>query len=355
MPEMSEPTLVPIHRIYSRALKNFRSLYVYLPPSYMKQPHRKFPVLYMQDGQNIFSGDLSYSGVGWEIHKTTDVLIKNGALEELIIVGIAHNNAQRLHEYAHFDGNYNGRSIKGRADLYEKFLIEDVMPFIEANFRVKTGAAHTGLMGSSMGGLVTFVIGLKHPNRFGKLGVVSPSFWWNRAALSNFIASLEPKQLPKRMWIDMGASEGDMMQGFEEMLELLFKKGVHYMSELAYWIVPDGAHSEYDWQCRAHHPLLYLFGKIGQPERLELHAPDFMEQNDPAQYIRADLIFDSGFRVTPEPIEFFSSDPEILSIGWDLKLYASQPGEVILTGLSGNFSAEYHCTVLEKNELQTIR
>jgi hypothetical protein len=306
----------------------------------------------MHDGQNIFTGEASYSGMGWEIHHTADELIQKQAMEEIIIVGIANDNARRLSEYAHFDGSFQGKRVKAMGEKYENFLLKDVMPFIEANFRVLTGVAHTALMGSSMGGLVTFTIGLRHPDTFGMLGVVSPSFWWNPEALLAFVDTLNLQDYRGKMWLDIGTAEGEMTQGFEKMIYTLKEKGD--FSDMVWWIVPDGKHSEYDWQLRAHCPLLYFFGNIGNPEHLEIFAPDVLEQGDHTAHLHSTLVYDSGFCMTPEDVEYGTSSEEILSIGWDETLYANSPGEVVLTGIGDGLPASRHCTVTESSHAESV-
>lgn len=346
MEAYSQSECLTLHRFYSRALRNFRSLYIYLPPSYKTDPDRHFPVLYMHDGQNIFSGDESYSGMGWEIHQTADELIECGAMEEIVIIGIANAGEQRLNEYAHSDYKTMGKSIRSKGERYERFLLEDVMPFVEANYRVLTEPENTGLMGSSMGGLVTFMIGTRHPERFGKLGVLSPSFWWNPAAMSSYLDQLDSDHLPKRMWMDMGDSEGHLKEGFDTVLGRLIEMGIAMRTEMAVWVVPGGIHSEYDWQMRAHCPLLYLFGDVGHPVVLELHAPETLVKGDNSHYLRPVLAYDSGFCVTPFEATCWSSAPDVLSLGWDLRLYANAPGKAVLQASCGSLEASRACRVI---------
>ncbi|MDW7670271.1 MAG: alpha/beta hydrolase-fold protein [Bacillota bacterium] len=328
----TEPSnILPIHRFYSRSLKNFRSLYVYLPPSYPFQPDRQYPVLYMHDGQNIFDGSLSYSGDGWEIHRIADELISLGMMEEILIVGISHQHDQRLNEYAHVDGAYEGSSVKGKGLLYESFLLEDVKPFIEANFRVLAGREHTGLMGSSMGGLVTFQIGLRHPSVFGKLGVLSPSFWWNPPKTLRLIERLPKKNLPTRLWIDMGEAEGPLMDDFSIVLNRLRKKGIKPQDELACWMVPEGTHSETAWMNRVYCPLLYLFGETGVPKQLVIDGSNQVSLQASRRRILLTAVYTTGFCLSPHPARFTSSRPGVLTVGPDQTLHPHRPGETIIT------------------------
>lgn len=345
-----------IHRFYARALDNFRSLYIYLPPSYSLEPERRFPVLYMQDGQNIFDGSGSYSGEGWEIDRAATALIQRGLMEEIVIVGIAHQHEERLSEYAHEDGRFQGQRVRGRGALYEAFLLEDVMPFIEANYRVLTGPEHTALMGSSMGGLVTFRIGLRHPGVFGKLGVVSPSFWWNDCSTVKLVRALKRQSLPGRLWLDMGSAEGDFGHGFREVAAALYRQGMVPLKEMACLYMPDGLHSEPDWKARVHCPLLYFFGEIGTPEHLELHGRDVVGLIGPRTGILPLVRFSTGFMVTPLPDSIRSSRPEILTAGRDGTLQPHGTGEANLTLHWGELSASRSYVVTDQlSETVSIR
>lgn len=328
----TEPSnILPIHRFYSRSLKNFRSLYVYLPPSYGSQPERDYPVLYMHDGQNIFDGRLSYSGDGWEIHRVADELTALGLMEEILIVGISHQHEERLSEYAHVKGSYQNQPIPGRGELYETFLLEDVKPFIEANFRVRPGRDNTGLMGSSMGGLVTFQMGLRHPMVFGKLGILSPSFWWNPNQTLRQIERLPKSKRPSRLWIDMGDSEGPLMEHFTIVMNRLWKKGIKPQDEMVCWLVPGADHSERAWMNRVYCPLLYLFGNIGKPKQLVLDGSHQISLQGGSRKILLTALYDTGFCHTPHPVRFNSSMKEVITISGDGLLHPLQPGETIIT------------------------
>jgi predicted alpha/beta superfamily hydrolase len=264
--------LTTIKRFYSRALDNFRTLRLYLPPSYWLEPERCFPVLYMHDGQNIFGGEYSYSGAGWEIHQVADELIEQQRIEEIVIVGIDNMESERLSEYAHTDGSFEGSSVPGKGLLYEKFLLEDIKPFIEANYRVLGDPENIALMGSSMGGLITLNIGLRHPDVFKKLGVLSPSFWWDTDHILETVRQLPKDELPARMWIDMGDAERNFKRGFFEVVQMFWYRGVVRHHQMACWVIPGGVHSEVDWMYRAQGPLLYFFGDKNEQNYLEIKA-----------------------------------------------------------------------------------
>ena len=145
---------------------------VYLPPGYVEDTGRTYPVLYMHDGQNLFDPATAFGGNEWRLDDTAEELIERGAIEPLIIVGIYNTGEQRIHEYTPTtDPKLGG----GKADLYGKMLVEEVKPFIEKTYRTLPGPENTGMGGSSLGGLVTLHLGIQYPQVFGKLAVLSPS------------------------------------------------------------------------------------------------------------------------------------------------------------------------------------
>lgn len=310
------PEIIEIKDFYSSVLDNSRSLYVCLPPSYESDQDRCYPVLYMQDGQNIFDGETSYSGAGWEIHRIAHELAVLGEVQELIIIGIGHQNQMRLSEYAHCNGRFQGNSVQGRGLLYESFLINEVKPYIENAFRTLGGPENTGLMGSSMGGLVTFNIALRNPHIFGKAGVVSPSFWWGGSTVLKMVKAVS-HPVPVKMWLDMGEAEGEFSKGFAEVLDAIEKKGLFADADFAVWRVPEAIHSESDWMKRVHCPLRHLFGEIGHPQELQLTGRSVLGQSEATFRMSVTAVFSTGFSISPRSVTFYSSDPEVLTIDRD--------------------------------------
>lgn len=252
--------MVKIEEFYSNILNNTREINIYLPPSYYESTDKSYSVLYMHDGQNIFDGERAYAGVGWMVHETHDELVDRGMIRELIIVGIDNMEHDRLSEYAHFNGKYKRERIRAKGWLYERFIIEELKPFIDENFRTLTNPEDTGLMGSSMGGLVSFNIGFRNPDVFGRLGIISPSFWWETRENIRTVYMHQDAIESSRMWIDMGTREGNLDKSFDKVVEHILSiydssKG----SIEAHWII-GAAHTEADWQQRVHWPLIHLFG-----------------------------------------------------------------------------------------------
>lgn len=156
-----------------------RKIVVYLPPTYYQKANKKFPVLYMHDGQNIFDNNQANRG-GWHVNRTTDRLIKQGKIEDVVIVGIP-NTIHRGAEYAppiSFKAFQEHAGVKkGWGDKYFQYVKNSVMPEMLKRFRIKQGPANTGTAGSSLGGLISLYFSYQHPETFGKAGVVSPAFF----------------------------------------------------------------------------------------------------------------------------------------------------------------------------------
>lgn len=140
------------------------------------------PVLYMHDGQNVFSPDAFFGG--WQTSVTADALISDGAIQPVLIVAI-DNTAARLEEYSHVPDDIGDGPIGGLADDYADFVVDGVIPFVESRYDVRTGPANTGVLGSSMGGLVSLHLGHRHPDVFGFVGSMSGTLPWGTFGLQN--------------------------------------------------------------------------------------------------------------------------------------------------------------------------
>ena len=241
----------------SRVLKNERDLVVYLPPGYEEQPSRRFPVLYLHDGQNLFDGSTAFvPGMDWRVGQTADHVIGTGTVEPLLIVGIYNLGKHRIHEYTPTRVPKIGG---GRAGRYGKFLINEVKPFIDNEYRTLGGSAHTGLGGSSLGGLVSLYVGLKFPRIFGRLAALSPSVWWNQRVMHRFAAAVQAKPRP-HIWLDIGTREGrQIVRDVENFRDVLLQKGWEFGRDLHYERVEGAEHNEAAWSQRVGPVLQFLF------------------------------------------------------------------------------------------------
>ena len=247
---------------HSKILNNDRDVLVYLPPGYDAAKDRHYPILYMHDGQNLFDGATSFiPGQEWRVDETAQTLISAGKIEPLIIVGI-YNNKDRIDEYTPAaDAKYKG----GKADLYGRMLVEELKPFIDAQYRTKKDAAQTGLGGSSLGGLVSLYLALKYHKVFGRVAVVSPSVWFANKQIVRYVEAL-PKKPAVRIWMDIGTKEGRTDEEAQHTVddarllkETLVKKGWKIGKDFKYVEAADAVHNEGAWAARVDSILTFLF------------------------------------------------------------------------------------------------
>jgi predicted alpha/beta superfamily hydrolase len=235
-----------------------RPILVYLPPSYESQPTRRFPVLYLHDGQNVLDSRTAFGGVEWAADETAERLIGEGSIEPLILVAVG-NTADRMDEYTQTVDS--GEGAGGDADLYGRLLVEELKPVIDSRYRTQPGADTTGLCGSSLGGLVTMYLGLTHSEVFGRLGVVSPSVWWDSRDIVDRVQALTAK-LPLRIWEDIGTAEGSgsgPVNDARALRDALLAKGWQVDVDLAYREYAGAQHNETAWAARFDEILKFLF------------------------------------------------------------------------------------------------
>lgn len=241
-------TLRIIEDFASPQLGNSRKLRIYLPPGYDASPQRRYPVLYMHDGQNLFDPKTAAFGTAWEIGTTVDKLIATGAIEPLIIVGI-DNTPDRIAEYTPCcDKKYGG----GKIDAYAAFIVDTVKPWADANLRTRTEREHTAIMGSSLGGIASVYIGQQYPQVFSQAAGVSSSFWWNERMFINNL----PARPAVRFYIDAG-TDNDGIEDTRKMRDAMQAKGY----DLHYHEAEGGSHNEKSWARRVDIPLTWFFRK----------------------------------------------------------------------------------------------
>ena len=239
-----------------------RDLRVYLPASYDSEPSRRYPVLYLHDGQNLFDASEAAFGVEWQVDETVDALVAAGRIPEVIVVGI-DNTAERIRDYTpDVDPAYPD---SGAGDLYLDALVGRIKPWIESRYRVRCGREHTAVAGSSLGGLISFRAMERHGDVIGRFGCLSSSFWWNtQSALSRYQSSSPPT--PLRLWLD-GGSEEDALDATglsgriadnRAVLARALALGLVYGDSVALLEDPGAAHDEAAWAARLPSVLGYL-------------------------------------------------------------------------------------------------
>jgi predicted alpha/beta superfamily hydrolase len=246
-------TKVTVPGFWSPQLGNSRSLIMYLPPSYHENPLKRYPVLYMHDGQNLFEAATSAFGVEWRVDETINAAVPAGQMDEVIVVGV-YNNANRIWEYTPCcDPSYGG----GGANTYERFLIDTVKPYVDQTYRTLSSKANTAIMGSSLGGLVSCYIARRNPSVFSKTGCMSSSFWWNSEAFTVQVEQATTK-VPIRFYIDAGTVSDGLPQT-QRMDAALRADGYVPGADLKFVTAQGASHNEASWAARVGTPLAYLF------------------------------------------------------------------------------------------------
>jgi predicted alpha/beta superfamily hydrolase len=249
-----------LHRSFrSIYLPDERDIIVYVPPSYDVEHERTYSVLYMHDGQNLFDPQTSFiKGRTWQVREHADAAIQAGEVEPLIIVGIYNTGDRRMAEYTHDRSRQMGG---GEADDYGLMLTRELMPWIATQYRVRQERESTGLGGSSLGGLVTLFLGLRHPEHFGKLAVLSPSVWWNHKSILGYLNERAP-QIWERpsLWLDVGDKEGHKaLRDVDHLARRLKANGWRPGEALHYERIHGGTHDEASWATRVRPMLRFLF------------------------------------------------------------------------------------------------
>jgi predicted alpha/beta superfamily hydrolase len=254
-----------LHEFRSHVFRNTRFLRVWLPPGYedAENSSRYYPVLYLNDGQNLFEAAISFGGVEWQVDETAARLIGEGTVPPMIVVGLDNAGKDRLREYMpHRSMNPVILRVQGRR--YPDFLMKEVMPFVEQTYRVATSPENTGLGGSSLGALIALYTVMARPGVFGRLLLESPSLWAsNRQAIKE---SRTVKIWPARIYLGVGTAEAGsperdrtVVDDVQELAAIL-RRAVLSENRLRL-VIKDGAgHSESAWAERFPEALQFLFG-----------------------------------------------------------------------------------------------
>jgi len=252
-----------------------RRVWIYLPPGYATSG-RRYPVLYMHDGQNVFDAATSAFGE-WGVDETLDSLHAQGG-PDAIVVAVDHGGQGRMDEYSPWR---NARYGGGEGDAYVDFLARTLKPYIDRHYRTLTDARSTGVAGSSMGGLISLYAGLRYPEVFGRVGVFSPSLWF-APAIYAYARRARPRA-GQRFYFVIGAREGDTPEVYvadqRRMIDTLAAAGFRVGVQVDSLVRADGTHAEWFW--RREFPLAFrrLFGDAAQPRtarparRIRSHSP----------------------------------------------------------------------------------
>lgn len=256
--ETRRGTLQHVRGFHSDILGNERDITIYLPPGYQDCDGLRYPVLYMHDGQNLFEAERAFiPGQHWRLAEAADDVIGQRTARPMIIVAIDNTGSSRIDEYTptHDSARHGG----GKANDYGRMLIEELKPVIDTQYRTLPGTLNTALGGSSLGGLATLHLGLKRPDVFGGLAVMSPSVWWDNRTIFAGVERFDAPHRP-RIWLDMGGREGvDGLANARALRDRLLANGWRNGDNFRYFEDRRADHSERAWARRAPDVLEFLF------------------------------------------------------------------------------------------------
>jgi predicted alpha/beta superfamily hydrolase len=244
-----------------------RPVWVWLPPGYEAEPARRYPVLYLHDGQNVF--DAASAGAEWAVDETAQRLVLAGAVQPFIVVAVPSGRA-RIDELTPTPGGARAGHQGGRLRAYGEWLLDALKPEIDRRFRTRPEAAHTAVGGSSLGGVASLWLALHRADRVGAALVVSPSVWWDGFLPRRDVLATTPPEPRPRLWLDMGAHEGEGIFAESRALRDALAARGWAGTRLAYVEDPDGRHDELSWAARVDGMLRFLFaplpaGAAGRP------------------------------------------------------------------------------------------
>lgn len=229
---------VVISQVSMPQLGRGRTIRVFLPAGYATSK-RKYPVLYMHDGQNLFTGNTSFAG-SWLVDSTLKTFPAN---KQTIVVGIDNSGQYRMAEYNAYTSKY---ATKPDGDAYLAFMVNTLKPHIDSLYRTKKDVKHTAIAGSSMGGLISMYAAVKYPDVFGVAGVFSPSFW---IAPQMYPLTTSAKlSLKQRYFLACGDQEGDEADYVNKMDSVLTGKGFNRKNVPAPLIMKGAKHNEAQWK-----------------------------------------------------------------------------------------------------------
>ena len=236
-----------------------RQIRVVLPKDY-KTSGKKYPVLYMLDGQNLFDLEDSLSGSTWEVREALEQLLEENKLDPMIIVGIDHAEEMRLTEYSPWDLDIDNNHVEGEGTIFSDFLINKLIPELETIYPLRSDQAGRTLAGSSMGALITVYIALKYPDHFSNYGIFSLCSWVNKPAFNDQFEQARSLS-PAKYFIQVGGREGynsttqiedsaasaAYLKDTKELVDQLYSLGVP-PKDITLQIGRDDWHSEVAWR-----------------------------------------------------------------------------------------------------------
>ena len=234
----------------SSVLNRNMRLRIYLPPGYHENELKRYPVLYMHDGTNLFFPEESFLGEEWRMDETLDLLNSMNAIDRIIVVGIYAED--RFYEYT-----------RPGYEFYGKSLIEEIKPFIDGHFRTLSVPEQTAVMGSSLGGGVSFYLAWERPDVFGNAGCLSSTFWFQNDLFERVRGESMEERSKVKFYLDSGWP-GDNYEATMSMAGALLERGLVFGRDFLYFSFPFAKHNEGTWAARVHLPLQLFSGKISR-------------------------------------------------------------------------------------------
>jgi enterochelin esterase-like enzyme len=286
---MGQGQLVKEESVPSHFLGGNRTIRVYLPPSYKSNFSKRYPVLYLNDGQNMFTSaglDIAFGWGNWALDRTLDELVRDKKMQEIIMVAV-DNSRSRFVEY---NGRANSTNGFTSFENYAAFLTEELKPRIDREYLTRPDAAHTGIMGSSLGGICSVALAWEHPDVFGRAACLSGAFQVDQTNfLNNVLAKYKGKPKPFRLYLDSGTMDYAGGDDNYELPQKAYKEFRHigwarrdlrrYADDHVLTLAELGKsgvrhdkwaesqtnqHNELYWRLRAWHALTFLFPPDGK-------------------------------------------------------------------------------------------
>jgi predicted alpha/beta superfamily hydrolase len=275
VPAASDPGRITSYPHFPSRYVAAREVDVWVPPGYDRNPSERYPVIYVEDGQNLFDARQSYDGHTWEIAPAMVRLIANGRTRGAIIVGIWNTGLTRSADYipakavsvddvSRVANAYAAQSHPIVSDRYLRFLVEELKPFVDRTFRTEPEAAHTFAMGSSIGALISIYALAEYPAVFGGAACLSTHWLAGNGAVIDYLRTHLPSAADHRIYFDLGTQTLDSQYGpYQAKMDTLMK--THGYREGVSWetrVFPGADHSEASWSKRVEVPLAFLLASV---------------------------------------------------------------------------------------------
>jgi len=255
-----------LHEFASRVYRNTRMLRVWLPPGYdaPENAARHYPVFYLNDGQNLFDSATAFAGVEWRVDETAALMIGEGKIPPLIIVGIDNTGNERIKEFLPYR-SFSPPVLRPQGKRYPDFLINEVMPFVYERYRIARGRENTALGGSSLGALISLYTVLDRPGTFSRLLLESPSLFVSNRRILKY--SRYFRQWPEKIFLAIGTREAgredkdrQVVEDVRELQRIMQHAGLGD-DQLRVRIDVGAGHNEAEWGKRFPEALGFLFGQ----------------------------------------------------------------------------------------------